>query len=203
MTAPKAKAAKKAQPGARAPIAPAAQLVGAMLREQRRSLNLTLEEVASRVGVTKGFLSEVERDKAAPSVATLMRLRDALSLSVASMFRSSLPRVVRAGQRQAVPFGGVNIAYSLLSASDAHRVTAIWGELEPGAQSGVELHTLAADEEIILVLSGSLRITVDSSTHLLQTGDAFTFDPRRPHRYENPSSSLRTTALCVIAPPPK
>src|SRR5882757_4117917 len=64
------------------------QLVGATLREQRRRLNLTLEEVARRVGITKGFLSEVERDHATPSVGTLMRLREALSLSIASVFAS-------------------------------------------------------------------------------------------------------------------
>src|SRR5438270_10842593 len=65
-----------------------AALVGALLREQRRLLNLTLQEVADRAGITKGFLSEIERDKAIPSVATLMRLRDALSLSISSLFRS-------------------------------------------------------------------------------------------------------------------
>src|SRR5690348_16325152 len=59
--------------------ASSAALVGAMLREHRRLLNLTLQEVANRAGITKGFLSEIERDKAVPSVATLMRLRDALS----------------------------------------------------------------------------------------------------------------------------
>jgi transcriptional regulator with XRE-family HTH domain len=182
---------------------PAPQVVGATLREQRRRLDLTLEEVATRVGITKGFLSEIERDKAAPSVSTLMKLRDALSLSVASMFRSSLPRVVRAGQRQATPLGGLDIRYLLLSAKDAHRMTIVWGEIAPGGQSGEEPHTLSSDEEIILVLSGCLEIQVDDSTHVLRAGDAFTFDPRRPHRYENPSRKARAVAVCMIAPPPK
>jgi len=182
---------------------PAPQVVGAALREQRRRLNLTLEDVAKRVGITKGFLSEIERDKAAPSVATLMHLRDALSLSVASMFRSSLPRMVRADRRQAIPFGGVDIGYSLLSAKDAHRMTIVWGEIAPGGQSGTELHTLSSDEEVILVLSGSLQITVDEATHVLKAGDTFTFDPRRPHRYENPSRKARAVAVCMIAPPPQ
>jgi transcriptional regulator with XRE-family HTH domain len=179
------------------------QVVGAALREQRRRLNLTLEQVADRIGITKGFLSEIERDKAAPSVATLMRLRDALSLSVASLFRSSLPRVVRANQRQSIPFGGVRVQYSLLSAKDAHRMTIVLGQLAPGAQSGKELHALSSDEEIILVLSGVLEVNVDGNTHVLNAGDTFTFDPRRPHRYENPSRTKSTSAICMIAPPPE
>ena len=179
------------------------QLIGATLREQRRRLNLTLETVARRTGITKGFLSEIERDRATPSVATLMRLREALSLSIASVFVSSQPRIVRANHRQEILLGGTNIEYSLLSGKDAHRVTVVWGRLAPGAQSGKDMHTLSADEEIIFVLSGSFEITLDGATHVLGTGDAFTFDPRRPHRYENPSKTTPMVAICVIAPPPR
>jgi transcriptional regulator with XRE-family HTH domain len=179
------------------------QISGATLREQRRRLNLTLEEVAARIGVTKGFLSEVERDRASPSVATLMRLREALSLSIASLFISSQPRLVRATERQQIYLGGTNIGYSLLSGKDTHRMTVVWGRLEPGAKSGSDMHTLSADEELIFVLSGSFEITLDGATHVLKTGDAFTFDPRRPHRYVNPSKSTPMVAICVIAPPPR
>jgi transcriptional regulator with XRE-family HTH domain len=192
-------------PGADAPgsrsLSP--QISGATLREQRRRLNLTLEEVARRIGVTKGFLSEVERDRASPSVATLMRLREALSLSVASLFTSSQPRLVRAKERQQIYLGGTDIGYSLLSGQDSHRMTVVWGCLEPGANSGSDMHTLSADEELIFVLSGSFEITLDGNTHLLKAGDAFTFDPRRPHRYENPSKTTPVMAVCVIAPPPR
>jgi transcriptional regulator with XRE-family HTH domain len=179
------------------------QLVGATLREQRRRLNLTLEEVARRVGITKGFLSEVERDNATPSVATLMRLREALSLSIASVFTSSQPRIVRAKHRQEILLGGTDIAYSLLSGKNAHRVTMVWGRLDPGASSGNDMHTLSADEEIIFVLSGTFEITMDGATHTLNAGDAFTFDPRRPHRYANPSKTKPVVAVCIIAPPPR
>jgi quercetin dioxygenase-like cupin family protein len=152
--------------------------------------------------VTKGFLSEVERDNATPSVATLMRLREALSLSIASVFVSSQPRIVRANHRQEILLGGTNIDYSLLSGQDAHRVTVVWARLAPGALSGKDMHTLSADEEIIFVVSGSFEITLDGATHVLGKGDAITFDPRRPHRYENPSKTTPVVAICVIAPPP-
>ena len=205
ITAARAKRAQQAtsaaENGDRTPIVPP-QLIGATLREQRRRLNLTLEEVARRVGITKGFLSEIERDHAAPSVATLMRLREALSLSSASVFASSQPRIVRANHRQQVLLGGTNITYSLLSGKDAHRVTVVWGRLAPGAQSGTDMHTLSADEEIILVLSGTFSISIYGITHVLGAGDAFTFDPRRPHSYKNPSKTTPVTAICVIAPPP-
>ena len=196
------KAPQKPQPVAQE-TTPAA-LVGAMLREQRRLLNLTLQEVADRAGITKGFLSEIERDKAIPSVATLMRLRDALSLSISSLFRSSLPRVVRSNERQKIPFGGEGMICSLVSAREAHRVTVIWADLEPGGRSGAEPHSLDADEEVIIVVSGALEIAVDGGeSHRLRAGDSFNFDPRLPHRYENPSRSQAARVVCIVAPPPK
>src|SRR5438477_13024849 len=89
-----------------------------------------------------------------------MRLRDALSLSISSLFRSSLPRVVRSNERQAIPFGGEGMVCSLVSARDAHRVTVIWADLEPGGRSGAEPHSLDADEEVIIVVSGGLEVSV-------------------------------------------
>jgi transcriptional regulator with XRE-family HTH domain len=199
----KTAATRRRTPAPAVEAMPPPQISGAVLREQRRRLNLTLEEVARRIGVTKGFLSEVERDRAAPSVATLMRLREALNLSVASLFTSSQPRLVRAKERQEIFLGGTDIGYSLLSGRDSHRVTVVWGRLEPGATSGSDMHTLSADEELIFVLSGTFEITLDGTTHLLRVGDAFTFDPRRPHRYTNPSKKAPVVAICVIAPPPR
>jgi quercetin dioxygenase-like cupin family protein len=178
-------------------------LVGAMLREQRRRLNLTLQEVAGRAGITKGFLSEVERDRAAPSVATLLKLRDALSLSVSSLFRSSLPQVVRRNERQSIPYGGQGIGCSLLSARNAHRLMVAHAEFKPGGRSGAEPHTMDSDEEIIVVLAGTLEITVRNETHTLRTGDSITFDPRTPHIYRNPSTREAARTLCIMAPPPK
>jgi transcriptional regulator with XRE-family HTH domain len=178
-------------------------LVGAMLREQRRRLNLTLQEVADRAGITKGFLSEVERDRAAPSVATLLSLRDALSLSVSALFRSSLPQVVRRTERQKIPYGGIGMICSLASARNAHRVTALHAEFRPGGRSGSEPHALDSDEEFLLILAGSLEVTINEEVHRLRAGDSITFDPRMPHSFRNPSRRQLTRTLCIVAPPPK
>lgn len=184
-------------------LAGSANLVGAKLRERRRHLNLTLQEVADRIGVTKGFLSEIERDRAAPSVATLLKLRDALSLSVATLFHSAIPQVVRQQSREPILYGGIGMTCVLVSPENAHRVVAIHAEFKPGGNSGPEPHTLDSDEEIILVIEGSLEITISGETHRLQAGDSVTFDPRVPHSYRNPSPRAVTKTLCIIAPPPR
>ena len=45
--------------------------IGKKLRELRKQNDLTLEDLASRSELTKGFLSQVERNLTAPSIATL------------------------------------------------------------------------------------------------------------------------------------
>ncbi len=60
-----------------------------------------------------------------------------------------------------------------------------------------------SDEEIIVVLAGTLEITVRNQTHTLRAGDSITFDPRAPHTYRNPSTREAARTLCIMAPPPK
>lgn len=178
-------------------------LVGAKLRERRRHLNLTLQDIADRAGITKGFLSEVERDRAVPSVATLLKLRDALSLAVSTLFHSAVPQVVREKSRQGIPYGGVGMTCVLVSPENAHRVIAIHAEFIPGGGSGSEPYSLDSDEEIILVVTGSLEVTISGETYRLNAGDSITFDPRVPHSYRNTSPKGVTRTLCIIAPPPR
>ena len=178
------------------------EIVGFRLREQRRRLGLTLETVASRAGITKSHLSEIERDRATPSVGTLIRLREALSLSLSTIFRSTSPRVVRADERTPIELGGTGIRYSMLSGRDCHRAILIHSDFAPLAHSGEDMHSLPADEEIIHVVTGTLRVMLDGETIDLAGGDSLTFDPRLPHRFENPSDQVPTVTICVIAPLP-
>ena len=53
--------------------------IGRSLREARRRRGLTLKAVAEEAGVTESFLSQVERDIASPSIATLRRIAVALA----------------------------------------------------------------------------------------------------------------------------
>ena len=71
--------------------------IGPRLREARRSKNLTLSELAERSDLTKGFLSQVERDMTSPSVGTLLRLCRALDLPVGHLFDGAHTPLVRGG----------------------------------------------------------------------------------------------------------
>ena len=73
--------------------------IGAQLRAARLAARKSMAEVAEQAGLTKGFVSKLERDLANVSVASLIRLCDALGISVGSLFQAPKGEVVRRGDR--------------------------------------------------------------------------------------------------------
>src|SRR5262249_28421741 len=185
----------KAVPARNGPV------IGALLRARRQSLELTLDYVPAAAEITKGFLSDVERDKASPSVASLIRLCDVLNLPIGSLFASVGSSVVRKHERVPIKFGGSNIQDYLLSPSSAAKGQAILSEIAPGGGGGAALYTLRCEGEFVLVMSGSLIIVIEAEETVLRAGDAMTFDPRRPHTFRNASSAKPAQALFMMMPP--
>ena len=64
-------------------------MVGRHLREARLRGKLTLAAVASAAGVTRSFVSAVERGETSPSIGSLYRICDVLGISMSSLFESS------------------------------------------------------------------------------------------------------------------
>ena len=60
--------------------------IGKKLKELRRQNDLTLEDLASRCELTKGFLSQVERNLTTPSIATLQDIVEALGTTLSEFF---------------------------------------------------------------------------------------------------------------------
>lgn len=175
---------------------------GGLLRERRRALNLTLHDVSEKTGLTKGFLSDIERDKTSPSVASLVSLCDALNLPVGDLFATTRNVLVRAAERQPIKFGGIGVSDHLLTPSHGVRMQAIWSEIAPGGTGGEQLYSLRSEEELVLVISGDLALNIEGEETVLHTGDSITFDPRRPHSFRNPSQEVGTTAVFIMTPPP-
>ncbi len=175
---------------------------GNMLRGRRRSLNLTLNDVAERTGLTKGFLSDIERDKTSPSVASLVSLCDALNMPVGDLFTTTRNVLVRADERQPIKFGGIGVSDHLLTPSHGVRMQAIWSEIAPGGTAGEQLYSLRSEEELVLVIRGDLTLNIEGVETILHPGDSISFDPRLPHSFHNPSQDVGTAAVFILTPPP-
>jgi transcriptional regulator with XRE-family HTH domain len=175
-------------------------IMGARLREARNRRGLTLSQLAERTGLTKGFLSQVERDMTSPSVGTLVRLCDALGVAVGDLIEGTPGPVIRAADRPAISFGGQGVSEFRLTPAGEARLLVLQSDIAPGGGSGDEAYGLAADAEFVLVLEGLLDIEVSGSRHRLAAGDALTFDAGAEHRWRNPSTVAPARVLWVLSP---
>jgi transcriptional regulator with XRE-family HTH domain len=174
--------------------------IGAQLKAARLAARKSMAEVAEQSGLTKGFVSKVERDLANVSVASLIRLCEALDVSVGSLFQASRGEVVRRGAYPPINFGGRGVEEYLLTPSGEKRMQAILSNIEPGGGSGDEPYSLPADVEFVFVLAGQLQITVAGEQTTLEQGDAFTFPADTQHTFRVAPPAGRTQVLWVFSP---
>ncbi len=174
--------------------------IGAQLKAARLAARMSMAEVAEQAGLTKGFVSKLERDLANVSVASLIRLCDALGVSVGSLFHAPKGEVVRCDDRPPINFGGRKMTEYLLTPSGEKRVQAILSDIEPGGGSGNEPYALPADVEFVFIMAGQLQVTVAGEHTTLEQGDAFTFPANIDHTFLVPPRAGRTQVLWIVSP---
>ena len=152
--------------------------VGGQVRRWRLTRGLTLAAVAERSGLNVGYLSQIERDKASPSLDTLAALAAALDVEPAWFLMRDTPQpiVVRAADRPVTTLAGGRVEHvDGLSSRDLEVVEVV---AEPGAQIG--LHAHPGDEHHI-VLAGRFRGTQGDHAVELGPGDYLRWDGAVPH----------------------
>ena len=174
--------------------------IGAQLKAARLAARKSIAEVAEQSGLTKGFVSKLERDLANVSVASLIRLCEALDVSVGSLFQASKGEVVRRGAYPPINFGGSRVREYLLTPSGEKRMQAILSDIDPGGGSGDEPYSLPADVEFVFVLAGQLQITVAGEQITLDQGDAFTFPASTQHTFGVAPPADRAQVLWIFSP---
>jgi transcriptional regulator with XRE-family HTH domain len=184
------------------PVRDAKVQVGAKLRALRQARGLSIEQVAQAVGVNKSFISKLEHDIVAPSVATLLRYCDAVGIRAGTLFDPPPTKLVRRGDGQPIDLGGQHMREFLVSGEGQDQLMALLSEIEPGGGSGDEPYTLRSAADVVHVLEGRLEMIVDGVPYILTPGDTLTFPPTLPHTWRNPSRTTRTRAFWVIVPPP-
>ncbi|MFC7704516.1 helix-turn-helix domain-containing protein [Plastorhodobacter daqingensis] len=158
---------------------------GGRIRELRRKAGLTLQALADEAGISVGFLSQVERDKATPSLGTLASLAAALGVGVNWFIAAPRPAdaVTRAGARAQFSLADSSLVYERL---DTHlpggTLSSLIVHLPRGYASEVTRHT---GEEMIFVLDGEIRQTLGDAVILLGPGDSLHFMGDTPHSFAN------------------
>lgn len=158
-------------------------LVGVQVRRRRRDRGLTLADVSERTGLNVGYLSQVENDKASPSLETLAALAEALEVPITWFLldTSPAPRLVRHDERprRAMPYGGG--AMSQVDGGLASDLAIFEGVMPAGRQTGFHAHR---GDEHHLILSGQVRFVQGDATVEAGPGDYVLLDGTVAHDVE-------------------
>src|SRR5215208_1717958 len=117
--------------------------LGATIRNRRKQAELTLQEVADRAGLSISYLSQVERNLLAPSLSTLKRIADILSIPAGQLMfapdgnlsPSAPVGIVRRQERKRLLFPGSDICYELLTPDMRRKSSLLWLSAPPGSKS--------------------------------------------------------------------
>jgi transcriptional regulator with XRE-family HTH domain len=189
-------------PGDEVGVAELAARVAANLRDQRRRRDMSLDQLAQVTGVSRAGLSQIETVKTNPSIGVLWKIASGLGISFSeligereeavSVLRREDTQVLRSSDRKfesrpLMPAGGANQVevYELRLAARARHASDAHG---PGTR------------ELVVVLSGVLRMIVGDHTEDLAAGDSMLFNANVAHVYENPGGAEARYHDVIIYP---
>lgn len=162
--------------------------LGNTIRDLRQKHGLTIAEVAEKSGISRGMLSKIENALTATSLETLVKIANALGVSMATLFRHYNPpeggaQLIKQGQGMEVVRRGTKSGhtYHLLSYNQ-------------GPNKSFEPFLITMDDasevfptfehpgiEFIYMLQGKLDYRHGQKTYLLEPGDSLTFTGDIPH----------------------
>jgi transcriptional regulator with XRE-family HTH domain len=171
------------------------------IQDLRRRRGLTTSELAARVQVTSGFISQLEHSKTDPSLQTLQRVAAALQVPLSYLLcdDEANPRVIRKGERNVIHVGNGGLCASILSPLPARDLELVLLELPPGPVSWTKLR-FHDGSECHLVVKGKVRAYYGDATYLLEEGDSIFWGGTTPHRLENASDEVAQIVMALTPP---
>ncbi|MBR8234337.1 XRE family transcriptional regulator [Burkholderia sp. AU42008] len=160
--------------------------LGNKIRALRQRLKLTLDEAATTAGISKPFLSQVERGRATPSITSLVRIAKALGVTVQYFIDTPTEArsVCRGDALRYFQFtNSANSFARLTNLVDGRKLDAILVRI-PAGQSPSEV-TTHAGEEFLYVMRGRVALTLEDCTFVLSTGDTAHYESTMPHAWHN------------------
>lgn len=181
------------------------KLIGRKLKASRLKRDKTIQELAEMSQVSSNMISRIERGLTIPSVEILMKLAEAVGVSL-SYF------VEEAGKGNTVVFTKANQGEPVFFFEDKHQISCLsQGLRDPGFSVFVDILEAGCDsgeggmvhtgEEFAMVLEGSLKFFIDGNDYHLGQGDSISFKAALPHSWQN-NHTGQTKVLWVVSPPP-
>ncbi|WP_417582836.1 helix-turn-helix domain-containing protein [Pelagibacterium sp.] len=159
--------------------------IGALVRDRRKQRQMTLQMLGDAAQTSVGYLSQIERDQATPSLGTLAQIARALGVRVDYFIAAPTAKdaLSQADTRRKFSIDGTSIVYERLSTEfPGNRLSSFIMTVPVGYQSETVSHE---GEELLYVLSGTITQSLANETMVLGAGDALHFRGNQPHAWAN------------------
>ena len=176
--------------------------VGKHVRLIRLDRGLSQRELARRVGVSNGTISQIERGNSDPSFSLLMKILDGLEVSVTEFFDEGISHKQKIffTQEDFMNVGSGNVEYMQFGTNNQGRAMQMLKEVYPvGASTGNKKLTHAG-EEAGIILRGRLEVCVGDEVRTLKEGEAYYFNSTLPHRFRNVGDEKCEVISCCTPP---
>jgi transcriptional regulator with XRE-family HTH domain len=182
--------------------------LGKKIRKERTKRQLTLEQFSKKTGLSKSFLSQLERGLTDPSITSLKKISKQLGFGVVNLFseennpdsgwdynngsqeyNSKRPpyvgaaEVVRSDKRKRLALPGSNVIYDLLTPDMKRQLEVMYMRVTKGENSGSEPMLDPPGEKVGIVLKGSIEVSVGTEVFQLQEGDTIYYPTDMPHSW--------------------
>jgi transcriptional regulator with XRE-family HTH domain len=181
--------------------------IGRNIRDIRKRTGVTLDYLAEEIGMTKSTLSKIETGKTSTSVATLLKIAEALGVEITEFFlkqRERPPYIhTRKGFGQIVTRDGSRFGYTYEALANG-----MVDKLAEPFLCTVDRNDLTgefqhAGEEFVYILSGEIIYTIGSDSITLKAGDSLYFDSSIVHTIRAISEMPVKLIFIMIPPSPR
>lgn len=175
--------------------------IGEKIKTLRVQNSLTQEELADRSELTKGFISQVERDLTSPSIATLVDILEGLGTNLQEFFSESVDEKIVFSKDDAFEMENEELKYKLrwvIPNAQKNAMEPILMELQPGGKSK-EMEPYEG-EEFGYVMNGSINISIGNKKYKVKKGESFYYKANSNHFIEN-AGKTKASIIWVSTPP--
>ena len=173
--------------------------IGHKLKELRMLKGLTQEELADRAELSKGFISQVERDLTSPSIATLMDILQCLGTSISEFFHEESEEQIVFGKQDFFEKQDPelkNEIHWIIPNAQKNCMEPIWLTLKAGGSTYPD--NPHEGEEFGYILQGSVAIHLGNQVHKAKKGESFYFSADKKHYL---TSKTGAVLIWVSSPP--
>lgn len=175
--------------------------IGEKIKRLRIKNNLTQEELADRSELSKGFISQIERDLASPSISTLFDILQCLGTDLKTFFNDEVDEEVVFKEEDVFVKENKELKNTInwiVPNSQKNLMEPIIIELEEGGSSEVDIpHD---GEEFGYVISGSVSVFLGDKEYRAKKGESFYYKASQPHHIVN-KHKTKAVLLWVCTPP--